>query len=146
MKRLIFTFIMSLSVLFELFLLPGCGAPKTKTFKVTGKITIDGQPIEQGAIKFMAVDGATPVGGGSIKNGTYFAEVPPGQKKVLVNGQKVVGTEPLYKDMPDSPTRDKLDRTTPLIYNNQEATPLTADIKGETKDLDFDLDSKIKSL
>ena len=94
----------------------------------------------------MAVEGETPVGGGSIKNGTYLAEVPPGQKKVLVNGQKVVGTEPLYKDMANSPTRDKLERTTPLIYNNQEATPLTADIKGETKDLDFDLDSKIRSL
>ena len=128
------------------FFLPGCSPPRTETVKVSGKITIDGNPIEQGAIKFMAVDGATPVGGGSISNGTYRAEVPPGKKKVLVNGQKVIGTEPLYKDVPNSPTRDKLERTTPLIYNNQEATPLEADIQKETKDLDFDLDSKIRSL
>jgi len=135
----------SLLVVFA-FLLPGCGPPKTNTVKVSGKIMIDGNPIEQGAIKFIAIDGATPVGGGTISNGTYFAEVPPGKKKVLVNGQKVVGKEPLYKDIPDSPTRDKLERTTPLVYNNQEASPLTAEIQGETKNLDFDLDSKIRSL
>ncbi len=145
MKSHIFSYAIGALVLFTL-LLPGCSPPKTETVKVTGKITIDGNPIEQGAIKFMAVDGATPVGGGSISNGVYLAEVPPGKKKVLVNGQKVVGKEPLYKDMPDSPTRDKLVRTTPLAYNNQDATPLEADITGETKDLDFDLNSKIKSL
>jgi len=145
MKRHTFSCMVSVLVVF-LFVLTGCNPPRTQTVKVTGKITIDGNPIEQGAIKFMAVDGDTPVGGGSISNGTYIAEVPPGKKKVLVNGQKLVGKEPLYKDMPDSPTRDKLERTTPLAYNNQEATPLVADIKGETKDLDFDLDSKIKSL
>jgi len=145
MKRNGFQYVISLMILFS-FLLPGCGPPKTNTVKVTGKITIDGNPIEQGAIKFIAVDGATPGGGGTISNGTYYAEVPPGKKKVLVNGQKVVGKEPLYKDMPNSPTRDKLEATTPLVYNNQEASPLEADIKGETKNLDFDLDSKIRSL
>ena len=134
-----------LFVLF-VFCLTGCKPPTTETVKVTGKITIDGKPIEQGAIKFMAADGETPVGGGSISNGTYFAEVPPGKKKVLVNGQKVTGKEPLYKGVLDSPTRDKLERTTPLAYNNQDATPLTADITGPTDGLDFDLNSKIKSL
>jgi hypothetical protein len=145
MNRSVFTFVTSILVLFA-FLLSGCTPPKTETVKVTGKITLDGKPIEQGAIKFIAADGSTPAGGGSISNGTYLAEVPPGKKKVLVNGQKVVGKEPLYKDMPDSPTRDKLERTTPLIYNNQEASPLEAEISGETKDLDFDLNSKIRSL
>ena len=145
MKRNFFACIISMLVL-SLLCFAGCWAAKTKTVKVTGKITIDGNPIEQGAIKFIAIDGETQVGGGSISNGEYLAEVPPGQKRVLVNGQKIVGKEPLYKDMPDSPTRDKLDRVTPLIYNNQEASPLRADIKSETKDLDFDLDSKIRSL
>ena len=143
MKNKVFSYVVFMA--FLLMFLPGCGPPKTETVKVTGKITIDGNPIEQGAITFVSIDGATPVGGGTISNGTYFAEVPPGQKRVVVNGQKLVGTEPLY-DVPDSPTRDKLERVTPLIYNNQQNSPLTADIKGETKDLDFDLDSKIRSL
>jgi hypothetical protein len=124
----------------------GCRSETVNTVKVTGSITIDGKPIEQGAIKFLATDGATPVGGGTITNGTYVATVPPGKKKVLVNGSKVVGKEKLYTDMPDSPTRDKMEAVTPLAYNNKEATPLEADITGETSGLNFDLSSKFKSL
>jgi len=121
----------------------GCNKNKVDTIRVTGTVTLDGQPVEQGAIKFYAEDGQSPGGGGSIKDGTYVANVPPGKKKVLINGQKVVGTEKLY-DTPDSPTRDKLEQITPPIYNSLYNSPLTADVSKETKELNFELDSKAK--
>ena len=144
MKRDVFTCVISLLAI-VVILLPGCGPPKTKTVKVTGKITVDGNPIEMGTISFHAVDGEVVSGGGVIANGIYEAEVPPGKKKVLVVGQKVSGTEPLYKDMPDSPTRDTYQLLTPFEYNHKETTPLEAEITGATKDLNFDVDSKFKS-
>ena len=122
----------------------GCHQNQVDTVRVTGTVTLDGKPVDQGAIKFYAEDGETPGGGGTIKDGVYIADVPPGKKKVLINGQKVVGTEKLY-DTPDSPTRDKLEQTTPAIYNSLYNSPLTADITKETKELNFELDSKVKN-
>ncbi|MDR1382861.1 MAG: hypothetical protein LBJ67_03295 [Planctomycetaceae bacterium] len=121
----------------------GCAPKSVNTVKVTGTITIDGKPLEQGGIKFSSVNNDTTASGGTITNGTYAAEVPPGKKKVLIIGVKVVGREKLY-DTPDSPTREKLETVTPTAYNKKELTPLEADITGETKDLNFELSSKFK--
>ena len=133
--------------LLALVLIPaaGCGSKKVDTVKVTGKATLDGAPIPQGSIKFVSEDGQTPTGGGNIIDGVYTAFVPPGKKKVLVNGQKVVGQEPEYEGVADSPMRDKLEQVTPKVYNDKNATPLEADITAEQEGLDFDLSSTIKS-
>ncbi|MDR1925244.1 MAG: hypothetical protein LBQ66_12815 [Planctomycetaceae bacterium] len=135
-------------VLFVLFFVGvfGCSPKTTTTFKITGSITIDGKPIEQGSIQFAAVDGATPIGGGSISNGTYIANVPLGKKKVLVLGTKLAGQEAMYEDVPDSPMQDKYEQVTPSAYNSFEETPLDADISGTTKDLNFDLSSSIGAI
>ena len=123
----------------------GCGSKDLKTVTVSGKVTVDGEPIETGAILFTPIDGKTATGGGAIINGAYKAEVPPGAKfKVLVTGGKFAGKEPLYEGVPDSPTRDKVVSVTPVDYNNKNTTNLEADIQGKTENLDFDLSSKYK--
>lgn len=66
------------------------------------------------------------------------------KKIVLVNGGKIVGKEPLYQGVPDSPTRDKIEAVTPMEYNHKETSNLTADITGKTENLNFELDSKFK--
>ncbi|MDR2170362.1 MAG: hypothetical protein LBP59_09490 [Planctomycetaceae bacterium] len=119
----------------------GCSGKTVKTVKVTGKITIDGNPIEQGSIKFMDVNGEGAVGGGSISNGTYVANVPVGKKKTLVLGTKLAGKEHLIADVPDSSLVDKFEVITPPEYNSFETTPLEAEIKTETNNLDFNLSS-----
>ena len=122
----------------------GCDKNKVDMVRIKGKVTIDGAPVEQGAIKFYPEDGDTPGGGGGIQNGTYTANVPPGKKKVLITGFKVVGKEKLY-DTPDSPTTDTLEPTVPAVYNSLYNSPLKADVTKETKELNFELDSKAKS-
>jgi hypothetical protein len=117
----------------------GCG-PKKNEFPVTGKISVAGEPIPYGAIAFYAVDGATPVGGGTIKDGVYTANVPPGEKKITVTGNKITGQAPMDASMPGSPMVDQREDVVPAIYGQQSTTPLKATISGETKDLNFDLE------
>lgn len=123
----------------------GCSGGSTKNeVKVTGTVTIDGQPIEIGSVSFVSADGSTPTGGGNIKDGEYVAFVPPGEKKVLVLGNKLIGKEKLY-DTPDSPTRDMYEKVTPPEYNADHLTPLTATITDDQSGLNFELTSKVKA-
>lgn len=123
----------------------GCsGGEAVHEVEVTGSVTIDGQPIDQGAISFVAVDGVARTGGGIIKDGKYVARVAPGEKKVMVLGNKLVGTEPLYKGVPDSPTREKYEMVTPPAYNAAHQTPLTATITDGPQSIDFELTKSLK--
>lgn len=117
----------------------GCGTSKNE-FQVTGKISVAGEPIPNGAIVFYAVDGSTAVGGGTIKDGVYTANVPPGEKQVTVTGNKITGQAPMDASMPGSPMVETREDVVPAIYAQQTTTPLKATITGETKDLNFDLE------
>ena len=129
--------------LLTLVVASGCGEKKNEV-QVSGKVTIDGEPIENGVITFIAADGVTPPGGGAIKDGTYTAMVPPGEKIVTVMGNKLVGQEPEYADMPDSPMRDKYETVTPAEYGAKHVTPLKATIGEAQEGLDFDLSKDYK--
>lgn len=122
----------------------GC-AEQSDEVEVSGNITIDGEPISQGTISFVAVDGIAATGGGVIKDGVYTARVLPGEKSVMVLGNKLVGTEPLYEGVPDSPTRNKYETVTPPAYNAAHLTPLKATITEPQDDLDFELTSSVEA-
>jgi hypothetical protein len=122
-----------------LMLVAGCSSAKKDEVEVTGSVTIDGQPVPQGTVQFVAADGKTPTGGGVIKDGQYVAKVPPGEKKVLVLGTKVVGQEPEYPGDPNSTMRDKIETVTPPQYNAAHLTPLKATISESQAGVDFKL-------
>lgn len=44
-----------------------------------GLVTIGGQPVENGWIRFAPAAGAGPAAGGTIEQGRYRAAVPPGR-------------------------------------------------------------------
>jgi len=117
----------------------GCSGAKKDEVEVTGSVTIDGQPVPQGVVQFVAKDGQTPTGGGVIKDGKYVAKVPPGEKTVLVLGTKVVGQEPESPDMPGSAMRDVIETVTPPQYNAEHLTPLKATITDSQAGVDFKL-------
>lgn len=72
----------------SLSLLTGCG-PATST--VTGEVTYEGNPVEDGYITFAPVDGKGNDGGGKITNGKYRVEgIQPGTKQVKVIATKKV--------------------------------------------------------
>lgn len=119
----------------------GCGKTSDEV-RVTGRATINGEAIPSGAISFVDVGGTAPTGGGVIKDGSYTATVVPGEKVVLVLGQKLVGQEPEYEGAPDSPMRDKYEIITPPEYDAAHLSPLKATISGPQDGLDFELTGK----
>jgi len=71
-------------------LVPGCwGGPGYDAATVTGKVTIDNQPVPTGYITFSPVDsGQGPVRGEKIIDGAYRCElVPLGKHKVTFKAQ-----------------------------------------------------------
>jgi hypothetical protein len=66
----------------------GCG-PKVTT--VTGEVTLDGTPVENGTITFEPADKNGPTFGGPIVKGKYEATGEPGKKNVFVKGFLLTG-------------------------------------------------------
>lgn len=123
--------------------LTGCSssdAPPMAT--VSGQITLNGVPIENGSIVFAPIDGKGPVAGGKIKAGQYSFASPYGSKRVEINSPRVVGQQKSY-DTPDSPVVDVVEEAIPATYNT--ATTITADVTPEgSRKFDFDVKAAAK--
>lgn len=127
--------------------LTGCGSPKT-TATVAGAISLDGAPLDNGAISFYPIGGgdaaATHSAGATIGNdGRYQAELVPGRFRIEITSSRVVGQRKAYEDIADSPLEDILEEVVPPQYNI--ASELVHDIELGTKTLDFSLVSPKKS-
>jgi hypothetical protein len=101
----------------------GCTSKPAKG-SVEGVVTLDGKPLEEGLIRFVPTDGATPSADATIFHGKFSATVPPGEKKVTISASKVVGNRKAY-DTPDSPTVDIVEELLPRRYNADSNLSLT---------------------
>jgi hypothetical protein len=82
-------------------LLAGCsGRPATGT--VAGTVTLDGQPLKAGTIKFVPEDPKIDPVLVDVVDGNYTAEVPVGTVKIEVSSPKVLSKRKMY-NTPDSP-------------------------------------------
>jgi hypothetical protein len=77
--------------------LVGCGgASELEKVVVEGQVTVDGQPVQNGEIRFFPING-TPgaVSGGPIRDGRYKAEakggVPVGEQRVEIEAYRRAG-------------------------------------------------------
>jgi hypothetical protein len=71
-----------------LITLAGCGSSDAS---ISGKVTLDGVPLERGFINVMPADGGSAPAGGEITNGSYSVkEIPPGKKIIEIIGVKKV--------------------------------------------------------
>ena len=113
----------------------GCGG--SGMTKVEGTVTIDGNPLGNGAIAFEAVDGKGPVAGATIVNGKYVTYVPPGVKSVRITGFEVTGQEPMYQGRPDGPKRDIVKDVVPAKYNTNSELSFTVDSSGTPGDFEL---------
>lgn len=123
--------------------LVGCGE-SMETVTVKGRVTVDGEPVPKGSITFMSKDGSVAAGGGTITDGIYEAQTPPGDKWVMVLATKVVRQEPMYAGQPDSPMQDVTEQITSPVYNAAHQTPLEANVDGPKEDLNFELTKNVK--
>jgi hypothetical protein len=124
-------------MLLSLLALTGCGGDR-KLVTVAGSVTLDGEPVESGAILFVPVDGNAQTTGGEIRNGRYSVQVPPGVMKVSLSAPKVVGRKKIYPT-PNSPEMPVTVEALPARYNEQ--TELTIEVTARGNRQDFRLES-----
>jgi hypothetical protein len=124
------------AALAALLALAGCGGGKDA--EVSGTVTLNGHPVEEGAITFIPADGQGPTTGGVIKGGQYAVKkVPLGLMKVSISKPRVVGQKALYPG-PNSPKQDVTAEDLPAKYNEQ--TELTFEVKPGSNTKDFPLE------
>src|SRR5262249_40376299 len=116
--------------------LSGCGDGKQN---VSGTVTLDGTPLETGTIAFVKTEGGAVREGGTIKNGEFSARVPNGHYKVEIAATKV-GAKVKRKYMDKEEEIEQNIDLVPEKYNTK--SELSADVKGATPGLKFDLKSK----
>jgi len=121
----------------SLICLPGCSPGKST---VSGTVTLDGQPVQSGAITFVKDEGGSMVREGAvISDGKFEAAVPPGKYKLELTGQKVVGkrTQTGFDGKPE--TLDVTEQLFPEKFNTK--TELMQEIKPGANPINLDLKS-----
>jgi hypothetical protein len=73
-------------------LMAGCGGHRT--YKVTGTVSWKGQPVADGQINFLPVDGNVHPATAKIVNGRYEAQVSAGRMKVEIYADQDLGYDP----------------------------------------------------
>ncbi len=104
-------------------LLLGCSTD-SKHGTLTGTVTLDGQPLASGLIRFVPADGRTASADATIETGKFTVVVPVGEKTVWISAPKVVGKRKTYNS-PDSPTIDVVQELLPARYNSQSTLKCT---------------------
>lgn len=124
----------SFLVLLGLLSLAGCGDSGPAKYGVTGSVTLDGQPVEQGEIRFLSADAQGTPYAGQIVNGKFDCQVTEGQKRVEITATRESPT-PAADGLPNFVSY------IPAAYNSQST--LTAEVKpGGDNTYTFDLKSQ----
>jgi hypothetical protein len=116
----------------------GCG--DTNKAKVSGAVTLDGVPVENGSIQFYPTGKTGQTAGGGVEKGSYQLEASVGEMTVTINASKVVGKHKMY-DTPASPVVDKVAEIIPAKYNSTSRLKVTLKA-GVNEGVNFDLKSK----
>ena len=123
----------------------GCGKPAgLDKVVVSGQVTLDGEPISNGEIRFIPTAGTVgPISGGPIKDGVYTAKgkggVPLGTHQVEIRAYRA-SAKSQGQAGAGSGEGGAAEQYLDKRYNDQ--TTLTATIGADTEAQDFQLTSK----
>ena len=115
----------------------GCGDGSTST--VNGTVTLDGQPLKEGVVRFVPTDGKGQTASAEVKDGKFTAVVARGELRVEFSAPKVVRQTKMY-DTPDSKLVDETVELLPARYNVQSTLKIT--VKGGSQTEKFELTSQ----
>jgi hypothetical protein len=126
-----------------LVLTSGCG-PAGRWLAVGGTVTLDGEPVQDGRIMFLRLDGegGADRAGGRIEQGKYALPagrgLAPGKYRVELTWAKKTGKQvPAPHDPPNM--MDETQEAIPARYNKN--SELTADVQRGHTTFDFNLTS-----
>ncbi len=116
-------------------LLTGCSDEGSRELvNISGTVTFDGEPLEEGAIEFHPAAGTTE--GAVIENGKYTATISPGTNRVKITASTEHPTRKMPNVEPDKPDVPEMVELIPAQYN--ENTTLSIEAKnGGTHDFDL---------
>src|SRR5438876_7883912 len=93
----------------------GCGAGVAKLYKVSGIVTLDGQPVGEATVEFEPLDpagGQKPAVGRSGKDGTFSLTTNTsgdgavaGKYKVAIRKTRATGDYGMFSQKPEADTR-----------------------------------------
>jgi hypothetical protein len=106
---------------------------------VNGTVTLDGQPLTEGVVRFVPVDGKSQTATENIKDGKFSATVPLGEMRVEFSAPKVGKPHKVY-DTPDSPVVEDVGERIPARFNVRSEFKIT--VKIGSQDETFALQSK----
>ena len=125
--------------------LVGCGGggyDGPPRIPLTGKVSLDGEPIDGGSISFIPQSDKQRVAGGPIVAGAYSLPEEQGANegsyRVEIRWPRPTGKK--FKDSDTGEMLDQVDEAVPMKYNGK--SELTADVSAEKTTFDFDLKSK----
>ena len=122
-------------------LLSGCGSEPAgpEMFSVTGSVTFDGAPVEDGRIQFRKASGDQKAFSSEIKAGAYKLEAEAGTMQVEITASRPSGK--FDTSNPDDPPQPIGEMYIPAKYNAE--TTLTAEIKDSGENvIPFELTGK----
>ena len=124
------------ALLFLPLTISGCG-PNDGLLTISGEVTLDGKPVESGAISLQPVDGKGISGGGEIVNGKYTAKTSPGKMAVQINSMvEVRKPNPTKEEKERGLDVDKKE-SIPAEYNR--SSKLRVEVTPEKKVFNFKL-------
>ena len=135
----------TVALLLGAWLCGGCNGDDllSKRCSVTGTVTFDGKPVEEGQILFTPTGKMGSVAGAAIENGEYYIprEQGPvaGPHKVTITASRKTGEQ--MKAMPPAPPGQMIDlkeEYIPKKYNEQSTLSISLEA-GENSEVDFDL-------
>jgi hypothetical protein len=128
------TRVIAFSVVFVV--VTGCGG--SDLTPVSGTVTVDGQPIQQGSIQFAPVDGKAPSEAAAIEGGKFSASLHRTKYRVQIYAPKVTKLAKTDEKGPSDATI--VEELLPPRYNVR--SELALDVAELTSDVRFDLKSK----
>jgi hypothetical protein len=118
----------------------GCAKKSDGKVSLTGKVTLDGEPIPEGSITFMPVSAVGTTNGTEISNGYFSVRVNPGEQAVQIYANRPDLKHPVTKELKERGVEENLEQYIPAKYNRQSTLRVTVD--KDTKEHNFELTSK----
>jgi hypothetical protein len=116
----------------------GGGSPQGR-LAISGQVTFEGQPLDQGSIQFTPLDSESGISGGAIiQNGSYTIEaekgLAPGKYRVRIFSAEASGEAEEMPGMSEEAPKERI----PAQYNVEST--LEADVSGDKTTFDFKLE------
>ncbi|MEQ9066707.1 hypothetical protein [Gimesia chilikensis] len=123
--------------------LAGCGGGESgpTNYPVSGKVTVDGEPLAEGDIIFRDAEGKATSGAGKIEEGTFSFETVAGKKAVVITATREIPGKTVAGGAPGEPAVPAVEQYLPAEYN--EKTTLEAEVS-ESGPNEFTFELKTK--